>query len=97
VETWKYPLVGDEHVTMIERVVIDVPTRKLLKLDLRRNSTAPPCATTSVAGRTAAGTTCNGRLTADAGVRLQFARPQAGLAARGQCGHRQVRTCSTSR
>ena len=34
VETWKYPLVGDEHVTMIERVVVDVPTRKLLKLDL---------------------------------------------------------------
>src|SRR5690606_51506 len=23
VERWKYPLVGDEHVTMIERVVID--------------------------------------------------------------------------
>ena len=26
VETWKYPLVGDQDVTMIERVVIDVPT-----------------------------------------------------------------------
>ncbi len=25
VETWKYPLVGDKDVTMIERVVIDVP------------------------------------------------------------------------
>ena len=26
VETWKYPLVGDQNVTMIERVIIDVPT-----------------------------------------------------------------------
>ncbi|MGN6512675.1 MAG: DPP IV N-terminal domain-containing protein [Lysobacteraceae bacterium] len=33
VETWKYPLVGDEHVTMIERVVIDVPARRVLRLD----------------------------------------------------------------
>ena len=34
VETWKYPLVGDEHVTMIERVVIDVPARTVLRLDM---------------------------------------------------------------
>jgi dipeptidyl aminopeptidase/acylaminoacyl peptidase len=33
VETWKYPLVGDAHVTMIERVVIDVPARRVLRLD----------------------------------------------------------------
>jgi dipeptidyl-peptidase-4 len=32
VETWKYPLVGDKNVTMIERVVIDVPTRHVLRL-----------------------------------------------------------------
>ncbi|KGM54912.1 peptidase S9 [Lysobacter arseniciresistens ZS79] len=34
VERWKYPFVGDEHVTMIERVVIDVPARKVVRLDL---------------------------------------------------------------
>jgi dipeptidyl-peptidase 4 len=32
--TWKYPLVGDAKVTMIERVVIDVPTRKLTRLKM---------------------------------------------------------------
>ena len=32
VATWKYPLVGDKDVTMIERVVIDVPTRHVLRL-----------------------------------------------------------------
>jgi dipeptidyl aminopeptidase/acylaminoacyl peptidase len=34
VDTWKYPLVGDEHVTMIERVVIDVPTRNVVRLKM---------------------------------------------------------------
>ncbi|MEO6137599.1 MAG: DPP IV N-terminal domain-containing protein [Luteimonas sp.] len=32
VETWKYPLVGDKDVTMIQRVVIDIPTRHVLRL-----------------------------------------------------------------
>src|SRR3546814_14136480 len=32
VEQWKYPFVGDEHVTMIERVIIDVPARKVVRL-----------------------------------------------------------------
>ncbi|MEI7036828.1 S9 family peptidase [Fulvimonas yonginensis] len=31
---WKGPLAGDEHVTMIERVVIDVPTRKVVRLKM---------------------------------------------------------------
>jgi dipeptidyl aminopeptidase/acylaminoacyl peptidase len=31
-QAWKYPLPGDQHVTMIERVVIDVPTRKVVRL-----------------------------------------------------------------
>ncbi|TAL91307.1 MAG: S9 family peptidase [Rhodanobacter sp.] len=31
---WKYPLVGDKHVTMIERVIIDVPTRKLVRFKM---------------------------------------------------------------
>lgn len=34
IERWKYPFVGDEHVTMIERVIIDVPTRKVVRLDM---------------------------------------------------------------
>ncbi len=34
VERWKYPFVGDEHVTMIERVVIDVPARKVVRLQM---------------------------------------------------------------
>lgn len=33
-QAWKYPLVGDENVTMIERVVIDVDTRKVIRLKL---------------------------------------------------------------
>jgi dipeptidyl aminopeptidase/acylaminoacyl peptidase len=31
---WKYPLVGDKDVTMIERVVIDVPARKVVRLKM---------------------------------------------------------------
>ncbi len=34
VETWKYPLVGDKDITMIERVIIDVPTQKIVRLKM---------------------------------------------------------------
>jgi dipeptidyl aminopeptidase/acylaminoacyl peptidase len=34
VTTWKYPLVGDKDVTLIERVVIDVPTRAVVRLQV---------------------------------------------------------------
>ncbi len=33
-EKWKYPLVGDKDVTMIERVIIDVPTHKVVRLKM---------------------------------------------------------------
>ncbi|QEE31089.1 prolyl oligopeptidase family serine peptidase [Terriglobus albidus] len=33
-EQWKYPLPGDKDVTMIERVLIDVPTAKVLRLKM---------------------------------------------------------------
>ncbi|MCL2661529.1 MAG: DPP IV N-terminal domain-containing protein, partial [Acidobacteriaceae bacterium] len=33
-EAWKYPLVGDPNVTMIERVIIDVPSRKVIRLKM---------------------------------------------------------------
>jgi dipeptidyl-peptidase-4 len=33
-ETWKYPLVGDKEVTMIERVIIDVDTAKVMRLKM---------------------------------------------------------------
>jgi dipeptidyl aminopeptidase/acylaminoacyl peptidase len=33
-DAWKYPLPGDEHVFMIEPVVVDVATRKLLRLKM---------------------------------------------------------------
>ncbi len=33
-EAWKYPFVGDKDVTMIERVVIDVAAKKLLRLQM---------------------------------------------------------------
>jgi dipeptidyl aminopeptidase/acylaminoacyl peptidase len=33
-EAWKYPLVGDKDVTMIERVVIDVPTATVVRLKM---------------------------------------------------------------
>ena len=31
-QAWKYPLPGDQHVTMIERVIIDVPAHKVVRL-----------------------------------------------------------------
>jgi len=34
VETWKYPLVGDKDITMIERVIIDVPAKKVVRLKM---------------------------------------------------------------
>jgi dipeptidyl-peptidase 4 len=34
VERWKYPFVGDEHVTMIERVIIDVPSKQVVWLKM---------------------------------------------------------------
>ncbi len=34
VDTWKYPLVGDKDITMIERVVIDVPANKVVRLKM---------------------------------------------------------------
>ena len=33
-ETWKYPLVGDKDVTMIERVIVDVDTAKVTRLKM---------------------------------------------------------------
>ncbi|HXS74693.1 MAG TPA: DPP IV N-terminal domain-containing protein [Terracidiphilus sp.] len=33
-EAWKYPLVGDKEVTMIERVIIDVDSRKVIRLKM---------------------------------------------------------------
>ncbi|MBS1806064.1 MAG: DPP IV N-terminal domain-containing protein [Acidobacteria bacterium] len=33
-EAWKYPLVGDKDVTMIERVVIDLESRKVVRLKM---------------------------------------------------------------
>jgi dipeptidyl aminopeptidase/acylaminoacyl peptidase len=34
VETWKYPFVGDKDITMIERVIVDAPTGKVLRLKM---------------------------------------------------------------
>ncbi len=33
-EAWKYPLVGDKDVTTVERVVIDVPTAKVVRFKM---------------------------------------------------------------
>ena len=33
-KAWKYPLVGDAHVTMIERVILDVHARKVIRLKM---------------------------------------------------------------
>ncbi|HWB33692.1 MAG TPA: DPP IV N-terminal domain-containing protein [Acidobacteriaceae bacterium] len=33
-EAWRYPLPGDENITMIQRVVIDVPSRKVVRLKM---------------------------------------------------------------
>jgi dipeptidyl aminopeptidase/acylaminoacyl peptidase len=34
VERWKYPLAGDKNVTMIERVVIDVPSKQTVRFKM---------------------------------------------------------------
>lgn len=34
VETWKYPLVGDKDITMIERVIVDVDANKVVRLKM---------------------------------------------------------------
>src|SRR3546814_12160590 len=44
VEQWKYPFVGDEHVTMIERVIIDVPARKVVRLKMPPDQHRSTCA-----------------------------------------------------
>jgi len=36
-QAWKYPLVGDPNVTMIERVVIDVDSAKVVRLKMDRD------------------------------------------------------------
>ena len=33
-ESWRYPLAGDENVTMIERVIVDVDARKVVRLKM---------------------------------------------------------------
>ncbi len=33
-KAWKYPLVGDENITMIERVIIDVDSHKMVRLKM---------------------------------------------------------------
>jgi dipeptidyl-peptidase 4 len=33
-QQWKYPLPGDEHVTMIERVIVDVDSGKMVRLKM---------------------------------------------------------------
>ena len=59
-EAWKYPLVGDANVTMIERVVIDVATKKMVRLkmppDQHRSSLCDDVACHN--GDTTSGTTC---------------------------------------
>lgn len=35
VESWPYPFVGDKDITMIERVVIDVPAAKVVRLKMQ--------------------------------------------------------------
>jgi dipeptidyl-peptidase-4 len=34
VQTWKYPLVGDQDITMIERVIIDVGAKQVVRLKM---------------------------------------------------------------
>ncbi|HUA82174.1 MAG TPA: DPP IV N-terminal domain-containing protein, partial [Dyella sp.] len=33
-QAWKYPMPGDEHITMIERVIIDVPAHKVVRVKM---------------------------------------------------------------
>ncbi len=45
-EAWKYPLPGDVNVTMIERVVIDVATKKMVRLKMPPDQHRSTSATT---------------------------------------------------
>ena len=88
-KAWKYPLVGDKDVTMIERVVIDVNARKVIRLKM------PPDQHRSTLCDDIA---CDGNTFADvewspddetSGVCIHLARAQAGVASRGRCRDRR--------
>ncbi len=67
---WKYPLPGDDVVTMIQPVIIDVAANQDgASARSRRSSTAPRSATISPAAA-ANGPTCNGAKTAPPGLRF---------------------------
>ena len=82
---WKYPLPGDKAVTMIERVVIDVDRRRVVRLkmppDQHRSSLCDDVICGGDCGRSGAG-----RRHPD--VRLDLARPQADRAAPRRCRDR---------
>ena len=60
--TLKYPLPGDDKIFMIERVVIDVDQKKVVKINLPVDPHRSTCAITSSAA--ARGPTCSGAATA---------------------------------
>ncbi len=87
-EAWKYPLVGDKDVTMIERVVIDVGKKKVVRLKM------PPDQHRSTI---CDDVSCDGGWedvqwaddSQPCGVCVDFSRSQAGVAAGGGCEQRR--------
>ena len=89
-QAWKYPLPGDDVVTMIQRVVIDVGRgARSCASRWSPTSTAPRCATTSPAAA-ATGRTCSGRRTATQLAFVSTSRDhKQDDAARRRCGDRR--------
>ncbi len=84
---WKYPLVGDADVTMIERVVIDVNSHKVTRLKMAPRS-APIDAVRRLVLPWRLGRCRMESRWRPPGIRLNLARPQAGMAASRRYIHR---------
>ena len=77
-QAWKYPLPGDAKIFMIERVVIDVDTKKLTRLLMPPDPHRSSLCDHVVCGGT--GPMCSGAQTA---VRSRFSRPPATIKRNG--------------
>ena len=85
-ETWKYPLVGDKDVTMIERVIIDVDSSEG---DAAEDAAGPASLhfVRQPGLRRPMGGCAVGRRCEDTGVCFYLARSQSGKHAYRGCGH----------
>ena len=89
---WKYPLPGDAVVTTIQRVIIDVASAKVIRLQMpadQHRSTL--CDDITCGGSPGRAVECRRHA---AGVRFDLARSQSGAAQDRRCRHRRGPRCA---